>query len=32
MDTAAYMRSALHQAGWSNDDIRVLLEDDATSP
>ena len=32
MNTSAYVRSALHQAGSSDDDIRILLEDDATSP
>ena len=32
MNTSAYVRYALHQAGSSDDDIRVPLEDDATSP
>ena len=30
--TATYVRSALHQAGCSDDEIRAFLEDDATSP
>lgn len=30
--TEAYVRSALHQAGCSDDDIRGFLEGDSTTP